>query len=101
MAASRAKRCPDSSLGAGLLCPRAVTRESGFGLGGDGTAERLEHRKSKLAGEGTSGWSGTSWCFRAISQEPFDWSEGAGLEDLEKGRDRRATVVLGSRIPIN
>lgn len=44
---------------------------------------------------------GTSRCFRAISQEPFDWSEGAGLEDLEKGRDGRATVVLGSRIPIN
>lgn len=101
MAASSAKICPDSSLGAGLRCPRTVTRESGFGLGRDGAAERVEHCKSKLAGEGTSGWSGTSWCFSAISQEPFDWSEGAGLEDLEKGRDGRATVVLGSRIPIH
>ena len=102
MAASNEKEYSDSSLGAEHDYVLGESFEDkALGKGRDGTQERVGCWENKLLGEKTSRWPGTSGCFKATFREPFDLSQGADLQGLESGRDKRAGIVLGSRIPLN
>ena len=72
-----------------------------LGKSRDGTQERAGCCESKLPGEKTSRWPGTSGCCRATFREPFEMSQGADLQGLESDRDGRSGIVLGSRNPFS